>query len=319
MLKYTLKRLGLAVLSFLIIISIVFVLIRILPNPITVDSEELAELIRQRREQLGLYDPMIIQYFRFLTMTLFGGNWGLSESVRPGHEVTVIFASHLPQTVVINMYAMIVSVPIGLTLGVVAAIYKNKAPDQIISITIMLGIAVPSFVLAVFAQYIFFFRLGWFPQTVDPTTGWAEILHPSVLPSLIMPIMILASGPIAGLARNLRAELTESITSDYMLLARAKGLSYNQAIRKHAMREAMVPILPGLLAGLLGIFSGSVIVERAFSIRGAGALFLDAIHAVDHNLIILLTAFFTVIALLATLVVELSYSIIDPRIKVGMR
>ncbi|MBO5525482.1 MAG: ABC transporter permease [Clostridia bacterium] len=313
--KYILKRLGLLIVTFFIIISVCFVLVKLLPSqPAEMFGKDMA-LIMARREKLGYGQPIIIQYFRFLRYA-FEGDFGASEVLYIGQDVWKVFVDKLPYTISVNLFSIILSIPIGLGLGVIAAVKKNTWIDHVISTGVMIFVSVPSFVYGFLVQYLLCFKLHWFSPVMDTTAGpfsWAGIV------SMMPAILCLSFGSIAGFARYTRAELTEVLTSDYLLLARTKGLTRQQATIRHAMRNAMVPIFPMILGEFVSIMSGSLIIEQMFSIPGVGKLYVNAIQASppDYNFFMLLSGFYILISLLAGIVVDISYGIIDPRIRMG--
>ncbi|MFH0767556.1 MAG: ABC transporter permease, partial [Bacillota bacterium] len=208
-------------------------------------------------------------------------------------------------------------IPTGIGLGIWAALKKNKLTDHTISIGVIFFISVPSFVIATLLQYYVVYVFKWLDTpfvvansdfVVDPIRG---------LTSYIMPVLVLLIGSVAGLTRFSRAELTEVLTSEFMLLCRTKGLSKRQATIRHALRNAMVPIAPSIIGGFISILSGSLIIERIFRVPGIGGVYLDAFNNFDYPLIMALLMFYTIIGLTAGLIVDLSYGVIDPRIRMG--
>jgi len=316
MLKYAVKRVALMLLTFVIIISICFVLIKLLPN---IPAEQFGKdkaLIEARREALGYNKPLIEQYTIFIRKSLLQGNWGISETLKLGQEVWPAFIQKLPPTVMVNVYAMIFSVPLGLIFGIYAALKKNKWQDHIISVGVIIFVSVPSYVFAFLVQYILCYKLQLFPIVMNSGTNYFTW---DMFRSMLPAVMSLSFGTVAGLTRYTRAELTEVLTSDYLLLARTKGLSKSQTIVRHALRNAMVVILPMIMGEFIGILSGSLIIEGIFGVPGVGALYVDSITRLDYNFFLLLSAFYTFIGLLATIVVDISYGIIDPRIRIGSK
>ncbi len=279
-------------------------------------------ILTQKGDPLGRpwYDrvPILQQYGTFLTRAV-KGDFGVGETYKLGSEVWTIFKNRLPYTVVLNLTTILISIPLGLMLGIFAALKKNKWQDHLISTGVMVFVSVPSFIYAFLVQYLFFFELGWFKATVDVSNGpfsWSYIF------TAIPAILSMSFGTIAGFARYTRAELTEVLTSDFMLLARTKGLTRAQATVRHAMRNAMVPIFPMILGEFISIMSGSLIIERMFTIPGVGELYIGSIQAQpapDYNFFMLLTIFYTFIGLAAGIVIDISYGIIDPRIRMGAR
>ena len=318
MVKYVLKRIALMFMVFMIIISICFVLVKLLPDkPVEQFGKDMA-LINMRREALGYNKPLIEQYGIFLTRTLFGGDWGVSETLYVGQNVWDVFMMKMPATVVVNVYTMIFSVPLGLLLGIYAALKKNKWQDHVISTAVMVFVSVPSYVYAFLVQYVLCFRLQWFPFQMK--SGYDFLSWPMFV-SLVPAIISLGFGTVAGLTRYVRAELTEVLTSDFLLLARTKGLSRAQTTVRHALRNAMVPIFPMILGEFIGIMSGSLIIEQIFGIPGVGPLYVSSItsNPPDYNFFMLLTAFYTLIGLASGIVVDISYGFIDPRIRMGSK
>ena len=316
--KYILKRIALMLMTFFIITTMCYVLIKLLPNlPAEQFGKDMA-LIMRRRELLGYDLPIPQQYLRFLKYAL-QGNFGLGETYKLGNEVWKVFLGRLPYTVVLNLVTISFSIPLGLMLGIFAALKKNKWEDHLISTGVMIFVSVPSFIYAFLVQYVLYFKLGIASAIADVNNGaWSWTFVKSAIPA----ILSMSFGTIAGFARYTRAELTEVLTSEFMLLARTKGLTRAQATLRHAMRNSMVPIFPMILGEFISIMSGSLIIEKMFTIPGVGELYLGAINAQpapDYNFFMLLTMFYTFIGLAAGIVIDISYGIIDPRIRMGAR
>ena len=318
MVKYVIKRILLMLMVFMIIISMCFVLVKLLPDkPAEQFGKDMA-LIEMRRELLGYNTPLIEQYFIFVQRSLLGGDWGISETLYIGQDIWSKFMEKMPATVVVNIYTMLFSVPLGLMFGIYAALKKNKWQDHLISTAVMVFVSVPSYVYAFLVQYFLCFKFQIFPFQMK--AGY-DYLSWDTFVSLVPAILSLGFGTIAGLTRYVRAELTEVLTSDFLLLARTKGLSRAQTTVRHAMRNAMVPIFPMILGEFIGIMSGSLIIEQIFGIPGVGPLYVDSITTTppDYNFFMLLTAFYTLIGLCSGIVVDISYGFIDPRIRMGSK
>ncbi len=322
MVKYVAKRIVLMLLVFFIIISMCFILIRLLPNvPVQQFGKDM-NLVLQRRVRQGLVDadgnpiPLMSQYWHFIVRTLIGGDWGVSESLYIGQDCFQIFLSKLPNTMLVNLYSMLLSVPIGMAFGIYAALKKNKWQDHVISTGVMIFVSVPSYVYAFLVQYFLCFKFRWFPLVMEPGTNYFTWeMFRSMLPCVIS----LALSSIAGFARYTRAELTEVLTSDYLLLARTKGLTRAQTTVRHALRNAMVPIFPMIIGEFVGILGGSLIIESIFVVPGVGPLYVNSITALDYNFFLLLSGFYTLVGLLSGIVVDISYGFIDPRIRMGSK
>ena len=318
---YILKRLCLMIVTFVIIFTICFFLIRLLPlkfSPGPGDSEYIfyeiqVALGRYTKGSNGEYyqTPLLQQFFTFVKnlfapasypngdgtytqVSRFGYAWSsaIGYMVSP---VEVLF-NRMPPTIFINVYSIIISTPIGLLLGIYMALRKNKWQDHALSIFVMLLISVPGFVYAFFLQYL----LGYANGGVLPPTladrneyGW---FSSQMLLSMILPVIAMSLGSIAGFARYTRAELTEVLTSDFMLLARTKGLTRGQ---------------------IISVLSGSVVIEQIFAVGGVGSLFLDSINNSDYDVFQFVGMFYVVIGLVGGLVVDISYGLVDPRIRMG--
>lgn len=426
MLKYALKRIGLMLLTFIIIFTICFCLVKLLPNTPLESANQDYELLLQRRELLGFDKPIPEQYMIYLfgrksyiynevdkdgnkvqakddkgqlvwetepirdengdivykqdilgnyldaegrvttnekyfvpltqlvydengqkipvwkEKTIYDlsklpknatvketkwaggvirGEFGACEtSIALGRDVWEVFSEKVPFTVSLNLWSILLSIPLGIALGIYAALKKNKWQDHVISTSVMICVSVPSFIYAFLVQYVFF-KLGKgnnLPIAIAVDGAWSWTFIKSIIPA----VLSMSFGSIAGFARYTRAELTEVLTSEFMLLARTKGLSRAQAVVRHALKNAMVVIFPMIMGEFISIMSGSLIIEQLFSIPGVGKLYMAAVQATptpDYNFFMLLTGFYTLIGLAAGIVVDISYGIIDPRIRMGAR
>lgn len=316
MFKYVIKRIALMFFVLFVILTMCFVLVKLLPVTDAAQFGKDMNLILQRREALGYNKPILVQFVIFLQRSVLGGDWGISETLYRGQEVWDVFVSKIPATLLVNVYSMLFSVPVGLFLGIYAALKKNKWQDYVISTAVMLFISVPSYVYALLVQYVLCFKLDLFPLQMNSGTDWFSF---SMFLSVVPAVLSLAFASIASLARFVRAELSEVLTSDFMLLARTKGLTRAQATVRHALRNSMVPVFPIILGEFVGILSGSLIIEKTFGIPGVGQLYVNSITALDYNFFMLLSAFYTLVGLVSGIVVDISYGFIDPRIRMGER
>lgn len=318
MFKYIIKRVLLMILTFFVIATMCFILIKLLPLPAVKMQGRDVELVLARREAMGYNKPILVQYYLYWKHIFLDGDFGLGEQMYVSLEVFDVMMQKLPYSVVVNLYSLILAIPLGLLFGIYAALKKNKWQDHFISTAVMIFISVPSYVYAFLMQYFLCFKTGWFSLTVASRENTAFFSWTMFL-SMFPAILSLAFGTIADLTRFTRAELAEVLTGDYLLLARTKGLTRTQAIVRHAMRNAMVPILPMILSMFVGILGGSLIIENIFSIPGIGKLYVTSIQVRDYNFFMADTLFYTLIGLAAGLIVDLSYGFIDPRIKMGER
>ena len=318
MFKYIMKRLGLMLMTFAIIMTTSFILIKLLPIVITLAPGQDRDILEAQLKARGYYDPILVQFFNYLKRIFLYGDFGIGVNMPEfrNKEVWDVFVSQLPPTVLINVYSSLFAVPLGLFLGIYAALRKNKWQDHAISTLVMVFISVPSYVTAFLLQYTFCFKLNLLPLTMEP--GY-DYFSWTMFKSMIPAVLSMSFGSIAGYCRFTRAELTESLTGDYLLLARTKGLTKKQAIMRHALRNAMVPIFPSIVAEFISVMSGSLIIEQIFAIPGVGRLYLNAINSLDYDFFMLLSGFYTLIGLAAGIVIDLSYGIIDPRIRMGAK
>ncbi|MFA6829900.1 MAG: ABC transporter permease [Bacilli bacterium] len=343
MTKYTIERIILAFVTTCIILTITFFLLKILPfqQPAATTEEGVIAYYTTQvklgyvldfstiQETLGTYlykytdtakethyfyiRPVGDQYIAWIEGIFTEWNWGVSSTIKPNYSAMGIIFGKLPYTIKVNIWSVIISVPTGIILGIWAALKKNKLTDHIISTLVMVFISIPSFITITFLLLIFGYNGKLLP------TQWpsdSASLSTRVL-GYIIPVMSLSFGSICGYCRFTRAELTEVMSSDYLLLARTKGLTKTQTVIRHALRNAMVPILPSILSEFIGILGGSMILESLYGIPGIGALYITALSSKDYNVLLVDMAFFTVISLVAGVFLDLSYGFIDPRIRMG--
>ena len=333
MFKYVTKRLCLMLFTFIIIFTMCFTLIKLLPIPVNVlpGQEPLIAYkilegrgwitnIQEGANGTYTYDrvPILIQFGNYIKRIVTEGDFGIVTTYAEYSNMNVweVFVSHLPPTILINIYSTLIGVPIGLGLGIIAALKKNKWQDQLINIFIILLISVPSIILALLILYVPCYKLGWFPTTMSTSNDYFTW---EVFKSMLPAVFALCLGSIAGYARYTRAELSEVLTGEFMLLARTKGLTRGQAIFRHAMRNSMVVIFPSILSEFIGVLSGSLIIESMFGINGVGGLYLNSINFQDYDFFMLLSGFYTLIGLTVGIVIDISYGFIDPRIRMGAK
>jgi ABC-type dipeptide/oligopeptide/nickel transport system permease component len=263
---------------------------------------ETAEIIR---EQWGLNDPFAVQYLRYLG-NYVNLNFGESLTKYQGQPVARLLARRLPVTIQLNAAAIIIGVPLGVLLGAIAAYYRGDWIDRSIIFFTVLFRSVPTLVMGPVLLFIFAKQLK-----ILPVGGWDGLFSPSA----ILPVSILASGIIAGFARQTRANMLDVLSSDYVRTARAKGLTETVVLGRHVLKNAFIPLITilGLILG--GVVEGTLITEMIFGIPGMGQLAFDAISARDYPIIIAITVLAAVVFALANLWADLFYGVIDPRIR----
>lgn len=310
--KYIFQRIIALIITLFIILSAGFMVIRLMPGSVYEDTDVPPEILKAIDDKYHLNEPIIVQYGIFMKNIILKWDWGTSMKIAPTIPVMDVIKDKVPVTLYINIYSLFLAIPIGIILGIVAALKKNGAIDHIISIMVVVFISVPSFVFATLLQYFIAFKLGLFPIIYKLGSNGVPQMN-----SIVLPILALSFGPIARVTRYLRAELAETLNSEFMLLARTKGLTQKEATLRHALRNSFIPLANIIIPMFTGILSGSLVVENIFSIPGIGGLMIQSINANDHTLTIAILIFYSLISLITILLVDISYGLIDPRIRVG--
>lgn len=261
--------------------------------------------------------PIITQYKQWLYNVITEFDWGTSTRIAINVDATKVLNRTFKYTIGVNLAVLVLQIPFGLLIGAIAAIKKDKLFDNLTSVLIMIFISLPSFVVIMLLMKWFASDLNWLPYQwpSDQASNTEKFL------GYFIPVSSLALGGIAGLSRRVRAELAEGLTQDFVLLARTKGLSKRQSIFRHALRLSLTPILPGIIFSFVGLLGGAGITEQVYGIPGAGRLFIEASlrGAPDYNIIMYDTAFFGFIGLFTGILIDMSYGLVDPRIKMGAK
>lgn len=310
--KYILNRILAMFITLFIILSIAFMVVRLMPGSMYDNPELPIEVIQALEEKSHLNKPMIVQYGYFLKGVLLENNWGVSIKIEPGVPAFEVIKNRIPVSMTINFVSLIISLPIGIIAGTLAALYKSKSVDHLISFLVVVFISVPSFVFASLLQYFGAFKWKVFPIVFNASAvSWDRFY------SMILPILALSFGPIATVTRYLRGELIESLNSEFMLLARTKGLTKYKATTKHAFRNSLLPLANIIIPMFTNILGGSLVVERIFAIPGIGGIMINSINTNDHSLTVAVLIFYSMISLVTILLVDISYGLIDPRVRLG--
>ena len=299
--------------TLFLILTLSFWVIRLMPLSIFENPDISPEIQQKLEEKMHLHEPMVVQFGYFISGVLTRGDFGTSVKIRPGMDVLEIIWERVPTTMILNAASLILAIPLGILAGTIAALKRGKMTDNLISFLIVIFISVPSFVFASLLQYLFTLQWPVFPTlylTHASTTG-------QIVASMVLPVIALSLGPLATIARYLRGELIESLSSEYMLLARTKGLTRGEAVVAHAFRNSLVPIANTIIPLITGIMGGSLVIEKIFAVPGIGGLLVDSIMAGDHFLTVALLMMYSVTSLLTIFIIDVSYGIIDPRIRIG--
>lgn len=313
MFRYIVDRIVALFITLFIIVSISFMVVRLMPGSVYEVGGDLSQQVVDALNAKYHFDePIIKQYGYFLENIFLHGDWGTSAKMRPNVPVFEILKDRIPVTLQINLISLFGALPIGMAAGVLAAIKKNTMVDHVVSFLVVLFISIPSFVFATALQYFLGFKTGAFPIIYDASA--AGLLK---YKSMFLPILALSFDPIARVARYLRAELAETMNSEFMLLAKTKGLTYGQSTIRHGLRNSMLPLANIIIPMFANVLGGSLVVENIFSVPGMGGLMVDSINASDHMLTVAILMFYSLISLITVLVVDISYGIIDPRVRMG--
>jgi len=305
MITYIGKRIIYMIITIFLIVTATFWLMHAVPGgPFTSEKTIQPEILEQLEKHYGVDKPIFQQYVDYLVKV---ATWDLGPSFKErGTMVEDIINRGFPNSLELGLQAAAIAVFGGISLGVIAALRHNKWQDYTAMIVAVLGLSVPSFILATFYQYIFAIELKWFP-----IAKWESFAH-TVLPSLA-----LAALPLAFIARLTRSNMLEVLSQDYMKTAKAKGLSTFTATVKHAIRNALLPVITYLGPMLANVITGSFVIERIFGIPGLGKEFVTSIANRDYTVIMGVTVFYSLILVVLVLLVDILYTVIDPRIKMS--
>ncbi|MCM3787921.1 ABC transporter permease [Domibacillus indicus] len=305
MVKYTLKRLFYMVLTLFIIATITFFLMKLLPGSPLTNQEKLSpeqqEIIL---DKYGLNDPVPVQYVNYMT-NLLKGDLGLSFAY-DNRPVSQMIGERIGPSAELGFQAIIFGTVIGILLGVISALKHNTIIDYAATTIAVLGISIPSFVFAGLLQYFVGVQWQWLP-----VASW-EGFEYTIMPTLALSVFV-----IATVARYMRSELLEILNSDYITLARAKGVSAPSIMIKHAIRNALIPIITLLGPLAVNIMTGSLVIERIFAIPGVGDQFVRSINTNDFTVIMGTTLFYSVLFVVVVFIVDVLYGVVDPRIRVS--
>ena len=304
MLRYVARRVVLMVVTLFVIISVTFFISKLLPGTPFADDKLTPQIRQQLFEKYGLDEPVHVQYAKYVLNVAQGdlGNSFYFES-RP---VLQVILEQFPVSMFLGVQAVIFGLVIGLVLGIVAALRHNTFWDTLAVVLAVLGVSVPSFVLGPIMQYWLGLKLGLFP--IAFFDSW---LH-SVLPSLALSVFV-----VSTVARFVRSEMLEVMGQDYITLARAKGLSGLAVIVRHVMRNAMIPLVTVLAPLTVYLITGSLVIELIFAVPGIGEQFVSSIRVNDYSMILGTTIFFSVLFIIALLIQDILYGVIDPRIRIA--
>lgn len=313
MARYILKRLFQSIIVLVIVTLLVFLVMHSIPgNPVQLYLGDGAtrEQIEHYTELFGFNEPLLVQYGKWIS-GIFQGEWG--RSISYGSDISTLLPSRITATLSTTIPSMIISLALGVVLGIVSAVKRNSLIDSTISALSNIGMATPSFWLAICLVFIFALKLGWLP--VQGYTPLTENVTKG-LKELILPVVVLSLGSTAYYARQTRSAMLEVINQDYIRTARSKGLKERTTMLVHALHNAMIPLVTVLGMSIGNLLGGTVLVEQVFCVPGIGSLLLTAILNMDYFLVQDIILIMSVFALASNLIVDILYGYIDPRIRV---
>ncbi len=305
--RYIIKRVLISVFTLLVITLVLFILLRLMPGSPFNDEKITAEQHAVLDAKYGLDQPIVVQFGRYV-INMFKGDFGVSYNISKNTPISQLIQTRLPISIAIGGFAVMLGAFFGLILGIVAALKHGTFWDTLCTIISVIGVSVPSYVFALGLSYTFGFRLSWLPMLYSTRAAFESSIMPSVALSLFT---------LASIARFTRTEMLEVLDSDYMLLAESKGISGGPLIVRHALRNSLIPIVTVLAPLIVDLMTGSLVVEKIFSIPGVGSLLVTAIQSNDYNVVIALSFIYSAMYIGIMLVVDILYGIIDPRIRLA--
>jgi len=305
--KYVLKRVLISAVTVLVILLVLFLMLELMPGS-PFNDEKLTEAQKiVINAKYGLDKPILVRFGNYIA-SMLSGDFGVSYTISKNTPITTLLESRLPISLRLGGQAILIGTLIGLILGIVAALKHNTIYDTITTVISVIGVSLPSYVFAMALIYFLGFQWKWFP-----------LLYQMKSPvfSSIMPTISLCMFTIATVARFTRTEMLEVLGSDYMLLAESKGINSFHLIFRHALRNALIPIITVLAPLVVGLMTGSLVIEKLFSIPGIGSLLVSAIQSNDYNVVVALSFIYSVMYIGIMLVVDILYGVIDPRIRLA--
>ncbi len=327
MVKYILKRILYMFFVLFIMSFLLFFLYNLIPGDQaraeveylreTATPEEYQFAYEQARERLGLDDPKLVRYRKWIGGIVLEGDLGNSSVYnRPVKEIVI---SPLKVTIFINIFIIILALGITIPLGIHQAVKRNSVFDKTVQVLTIVGYSIPQFIFALLFIFAFAVKLGWFPvsgmATPNLEGSWWVLLKDQIW-HLTLPLGVLLIASLGGVTRYVRAAMGGALSMDYIRTARAKGVKERVVIYSHAWRNALLPVITLIIGWIMSIFSGALVVETMFNLNGMGKFYIDALTRRDYDVALAIQMFYTIIALLGVLITDISYGIVDPRVRV---
>lgn len=327
MVRYIFKRIMYMIFVFAVMSVILFFLYNLIPgDPARAEVEAFKDKLtpqeyqlkyEEARKRLGLDDPQYVRYAKWISKVV-QGDLGMSSTFKK--PVTDVIKTPLKVTVFINIFSISLAFLITIPLGIICAIKKHSVFDKVVQVVTIIGYSIPVFIFGLLFIYVFAVKLRWLPVSGMNTpnfqgTRWE--MFADTMKHLTLPLAVLTLSSLGGLTRYVRAAMGDALTMDCIKTARAKGLKERVVILSHAWRNALLPIITLLIGWIMSVFAGSLIVERMFNINGMGKFFYDSLVKQDYNVTLAIQLFYVVLALVGNLITDISYGIVDPRVRVN--
>ncbi len=306
MFKYILKRIGAGALSLFVLVTITFFLLHIIPGGPFSPAENRnvpTKILEKISDQYGLNDPIPVQYVRYLN-NLAHGDLGTSFK-KQDTTVNELIAQGFPVSAKVGIWGVLISLAVGIPLGVVAAVKRGRLPDGLAMVFATIGVSVPSFVICVLMMYFFCEKWRIFPSY--GLTSWKHY---------VLPVFCMAFSQIAYITRLMRSSMLETMRQDYIRTERAKGVPEFTVISKYAMKNSLLPVITYVGPMVAALLTGTFIIEKLFSIPGLGRYFVTAINDRDYSVTLGLTIFVGGLIIIVNIIVDIMYAVIDPRVKI---
>lgn len=307
MAKYILKRLLISVVILLVVLLILFIMLELMPGSPFNDEKLSKEQIMLINEKYGLNDPVLVRYGRYVKMML-QMDFGRSYTLQKDALITDMLKDRVLVSFELGIGAVVLGSIVGAILGIIAALKHNTWVDTFTSVVSVAGVSIPSYVFALFLVIIVAVQWRLVPVLYDPYNKFA---------SSILPVISLSMFTTATISRFLRSEMLEILNSDYIELARSKGMSERRVIWSHGIRNALIPVITVMGPLLVNLMTGSLVVEKIFGVPGLGELFVTAIMSNDYNVVIAIAFLYSLLFVVTMLIVDILYGVIDPRIRIS--
>ena len=335
--RYILKRCGFIVVVFLILSFLMFSLYNLIPTDPArqelepqrkaLKADEYQKLYQQLRKEMGLDDPLVVRYLRWMGLWkdtdgtfngMLEGNFGYSNLYK--RNVVDVIKTPMGNTIFINIFSTIAALGITIPLGIFCAVHKGKKFDSVTQVVTMLGYSIPIYIIALIFMYLLCVLWRVFPimgtktPGIEYANGWEEFVD--MLYHIALPVIVMTFGSLGGMTRYVRSSMIDALSMDCIRTARAKGLKEKVVIYSHAWRNALLPVITSILGWFLGVFSGSVIIENTFSLNGMGKLYWQGLNNMDFELVLAIQMFYSIVSLVGSLLIDISYGLVDPRVRV---